>query len=107
MRKIQILIFLIAFKGFSQADTARAIIVDIRNEPKVNTAFVDTYTDYEYGYSIKKPKWLKVDNQLNLSMWGGTFPAVHNIVNAVLIVGYKKDKFKNYFTFNCYYKCKK
>ncbi len=103
MRKLQILIFLIVFKGFSQADTARAVIIESRNESKVDTAFVDSYTDYEYGYSIKKPKWLKVDNQLNLSMWGGTFPAVHNIVNAVLIAGYKKDKFKNFKDFQRIY----
>ena len=46
MRKLQILIFLITFKGFSQADTARAVIIETRNESKVDTVFVDTYTDY-------------------------------------------------------------
>ncbi len=102
MRKIQILIFLIAFKGFSQ-DTARAVIVDIRNESKVNTAFVDTYTDYEYGYSIKKPEWLKINESANLNMWGGTFPAVHDIVNALYITGFKKDKFKNFKDFQRIY----
>ena len=36
-------------------------------------------------------------------MWGGTFPAVHNIINAVLIASYKKEKFKNFKDFQRIY----
>lgn len=36
-------------------------------------------------------------------MWGGSFPAVHNIANALYITGFKKEKFKNFKDFQRIY----
>lgn len=96
--KYTFLFFLLPFFSFAQVDTVRAVAIQ-ENKSKIDTVETKTYVDYEYGYSIDKPKWLKVNRELPLNRYGGTMPAVEEIVNAIMITGLKKNRFQNFEDF--------
>ena len=84
------------FQSNAQVDSA-AVVVE--NE----VVETDSYIDYEYGYEIKKPDWLKIRETGNLRVWGGGFPKVNGIENAVYIAGYKKSEFESFKDFQRIY----
>ncbi|MGV3458899.1 MAG: hypothetical protein ACO1N9_00445 [Flavobacterium sp.] len=82
--------------SFAQTDTTTSVTIDSHIISDIASS---DYTDYEYGYSIIKPEWLKVRESGDLSMWGGTLPAVEGIENVIYVKGYKKDRFKSFDEF--------
>lgn len=58
-----------------------------------------TRIDSVYNYQVKIPGWLKVFDKGPSTIFGGTFPAVNGIENAVSIRGYTKTEFKSFAEF--------
>ena len=93
----KLILFLLFFSTsvvFSQIDSTKTIKENLKN---------DVYNDVSKGYSIEKPSWLKLMNTNNPDLWGGIFPALHGIENAVLITGFDKSKFKDFEDFEYTY----
>lgn len=55
-----------------------------------------TYVDSTFGYKTKVPKWLNLKETGNDKVWGGTFSSIGGIENAMMIQGFKKNKFKSF-----------
>lgn len=96
--KYTFLFFTIPFISLAQVDTTRVVVIQ-ENKSKIDTVETKNYVDYEYGYSIEKPKWLKIIRELPLNRYGGTMPAVNGIENAIMITGLKKNRFKSFDDF--------
>ena len=96
--KCILLFIIIPFFSFAQVDTVRAVIIK-ENKSKIDTVETKNYTDYENGYSIEKPKWLKINRELPLNRFGGTMPAVEGIQNAIMITALKKNRYENFNDF--------
>jgi hypothetical protein len=95
MRKLFLFLLLFSINGvFSQIDSTKTVKDSLKN---------DIYNDVSKGYSIEKPSWLKLMNTNNPDLWGGLFPALHGIENAVLITGFDKSKFKSFQDFEHIY----
>ena len=54
------------------------------------------YIDSTFGYKVKVPEWLTLRETGNDRVWGGTFPAIEQIENALMIQGFEKTKFKSF-----------
>ena len=93
--KYIILFFLFPIYCVSQVDSTSTQI----KEQKIDTRETSIHTNNEYGFSITKPKWLKINTALPNNRFGGTMPAVNEIVNAIMITGLKKNKFENFEDF--------
>lgn len=52
------------------------------------------HIDSTYGFKITIPKWWHI-RETPLNMFGGTFPAVDSIENALILKCFNKDAFKN------------
>lgn len=52
------------------------------------------HTDNSYGFTITIPKWWRI-RETPPYLFGGTFPAVNSIENALIFKCFKKDKFKD------------
>ncbi|KGO94814.1 hypothetical protein Q766_01485 [Flavobacterium subsaxonicum WB 4.1-42 = DSM 21790] len=71
----------------------------------VNTSSADTLkisSHKEFGYSIKPPVWFKEKISQD-NIYGGTFPAIDQIENAVIITGFKKTDFTSFEDFTRIY----
>ena len=53
------------------------------------------HVDSISGYSLVIPKWWKIRETPNESLFGGTFPAVDEIQNALIFKAFNKSEFKN------------
>lgn len=56
------------------------------------------YTDSLSHYEIEIPKWFNVINTNSNIVFGGTFPDIDNIKNAIIISPYKKETFDSSFS---------
>ncbi|WNH09925.1 hypothetical protein [Thalassobellus suaedae] len=54
------------------------------------------YIDSAFGYKVKVPDWITLRETGNDRIWGGTFPAIEQIENALMIQGFEKTKFKSF-----------
>lgn len=54
------------------------------------------YIDSIFGYKINVPEWLSLKETGNDNIWGGTFPPIDNVENALMIQGFEKAKFKSF-----------
>ena len=54
------------------------------------------YVDSTFGYKTEVPEWLNLRETGNDKVWGGTFPAIDGIENAMMIKGFKKSEFKSF-----------
>ena len=52
------------------------------------------HIDSTYGFQITIPKWWHI-RETPLNLFGGTFPAVDSMENALLFKSFKKDEFKD------------
>jgi len=52
------------------------------------------HIDSTYGFQITIPKWWHI-RETPLNLFGGTFPAVDSIENALLFKSFKRDEFKD------------
>jgi len=57
------------------------------------------YVDSTFQYACKVPSWLNLLESGNDAVWGGTFPAVDGVENALIIIGSSKDKFESFDQF--------
>lgn len=99
MKNILKLGFLLFFINSFSQDTIKAVSVNYN--PKLNTD--GEYIDYAYGYSIQKPTWLNIKETGNPKLWGGTFPPLRGIENAVYITGFQKSEFTSFKDFQRIY----
>lgn len=53
------------------------------------------HIDSTSGYSIIIPLWWKIRETPNTSLFGGTFPAIDNIENALIFKAFNKSEHKN------------
>lgn len=56
------------------------------------------HTDSVYGFQISVPAWWDI-KETPPDFFGGTFPAINGIENALIFKCYKKDQFKDMKTF--------
>jgi len=56
------------------------------------------YTDSLSHYEIEVPKWLNVINTNSNIVFGGTFPDIDNIKNAIIVSPFEKGDFDNSFS---------
>ena len=54
------------------------------------------YVDSTFGYKLNVPDWLSLKETGNDRIWGGTFPPIDKIENALVIEGFEKSKFKSF-----------
>ena len=54
------------------------------------------YVDSTFGYKTEVPKWLNLRETGNDRVWGGTFPSIDGIENAMMIKGFDKSEFKSF-----------
>ncbi|MGB0868939.1 MAG: hypothetical protein ACPGSD_05025 [Flavobacteriales bacterium] len=54
------------------------------------------YIDSTYGYKTEVPNWLNLKETGNDRIWGGTFPSIKGIKNALLIKGFDKSEFNSF-----------
>jgi len=52
--------------------------------------------DSTFGYKTEVPKWLNLKETGNDKVWGGTFPSIDGIENAMMIKGFDKSEFKSF-----------
>ena len=52
------------------------------------------HSDSISGYSLIIPKWWKIRETPNTSLFGGTFPAIGNIQNALIFKAFDKSNYK-------------
>ena len=57
------------------------------------------HVDPNFGYRIVIPKWWRIRETPNVFMLGGTFPAVDEIENALMLKAYDKGSFEDYSDF--------
>ena len=57
-------------------------------------SFSQTHVDSTYGFKVVVPEWWNI-RETPTNMFGGTFPAIDSIENALLIKSFKKGKFKD------------
>jgi len=54
------------------------------------------HIDSTFGYKVDVPDWLSLKETGNDRVWGGTFPRIEKIENALMIQGFEKTKFKSF-----------
>jgi len=113
MKKIQIKLFLfftLAFISsnfiYGQNDTIRKNFNDTEDLNRIiaeNKITDVMYVDSTFSYSVIIPSWLSLMETGNNELWGGTFPKIIDIENALLIKGFKKDEFTSFNEFKEFY----
>ncbi|MCI5056206.1 MAG: hypothetical protein MRY83_08860 [Flavobacteriales bacterium] len=57
------------------------------------------YENKEIGLKVEIPEWLNLKETGNKNLWGGTFPALDGIENALMISGFDKTEYKSFEEF--------
>ena len=103
--KLTLLTLFIAFNTFilkAQNDTinrSHKYIDDLKSQVKTDKTDSLVYLDSTFGYKVEVPKWLTLIETGNDKIWGGTFPAIKGIENAMMImmiIGFEKSEFKSF-----------
>lgn len=104
MKKIVMLFIIISFQvSFSQTDSIQKIensrhgnlvaylyeLRQIQGEDNIE------HTDSTRNYKINIPLWWKIRETPNGDLFGGTFPPVKGIENALLLKSFPKEQFQN------------
>ncbi len=107
--KLILLTLLIALNTYvlkAQNDTINRKYKNIENlKSQVKTNKIDflVYVDSTLGYKAEVPKWFTLIETGNDKVWGGTFPAIDGIENAMIIKGFEKSEFKSFDHFTAIY----
>jgi hypothetical protein len=62
------------------------------------TSYSQSHVDSTYGYKIVVPQWWNI-RETPPNMFGGTFPAIESIENALLFKSFEKAKYKSFADF--------
>lgn len=57
------------------------------------------YENMEIGLKVEIPEWLNLKDTRNEKLWGGTFPVLDGIENALIISSFDKTKYKSFEEF--------
>jgi len=57
------------------------------------------FVDSLYQYQVKIPKWLTINEDVDLNVFGGTFKSTDNTINSIYIYGFPKSNFKSFNEF--------
>lgn len=71
-------------------------IEDLKSQVKAGGIENLVYLDRTFGYKTEVPKWLNLRETGSDKTWGGTFPAIDGIENAMMIKGFEKSAFKSF-----------
>lgn len=69
---------------------------DLKSQIKKDEIESLVYVDSTFGYKTEVPKWLNLRESGNDRVWGGTFPSIDGIENAMMIKGFDKSEFKSF-----------
>jgi len=69
---------------------------DLKSQIKKDSIEFLTYIDSTFGYKVEVPKWLNIRETGSDKVWGGTFPEIDGIENAIMIKGFDKSEFKSF-----------
>lgn len=69
---------------------------DLKSQIKKDSIESLTRVDSTFGYKTEVPKWLNLKETGNDRVWGGTFPSIGGIENAMMIKGFDKSEFKSF-----------
>lgn len=97
-----ILIIFIALNSFVAKAQNDAIHRNYKNTKDLKTQIEKDsiksliYIDSTFGYKTEVPKWLNLRETGSNKVWGGTFPEIDGIENAMMIKGFDKSEFKSF-----------
>ncbi len=69
---------------------------DLKSQIEKDTVESLVYIDTTFGYKVDIPKWLYLRETEHCNIWGGTFPAIDGIENAMMIKGFDKSEFQSF-----------
>lgn len=83
----------------AQNDTIRKTYKDaeeLKSQLNKDKLELLVYRDGNYGYKTAVPKWLTLLETGDKGIWGGTFPEIDGVKNAIMIKGFQKSEFKSF-----------
>jgi len=101
MKLIPILIILLLYSFISKAqnDTIQKKYKDTNDlNSQIKKYKIESlvYIDSTLGFKVLVPEWLTLRETGNDKIWGGTFPPVDKIENALMIRGFDKNEFNSF-----------
>lgn len=101
MKLILLTLFIVlnTFSSKAQSDTINKEYKDtedLKAQIKEDEIESLVYVDSTFGYKTEIPKWLNLRETGNDNVWGGTFPSIEGIENAVMIKGFEKSEFNSF-----------
>jgi len=106
-RDYLILLFLLAtLSCAAQTDTIQSKydnIEDLKEQTEQNEIIDLEYVDSTFSYRAIVPDWLTLIETGSPTIWGGTFPKVDGVENALLVKGFSKSEFKDFNDFKDVY----
>ena len=97
-----ILLLLAVLNCTAQTDTIQRKydnIEDLKDQVEQNEIVDLDYIDSTFSYRTIVPDWLTLMETGNPTIWGGTFPKIDGIANALLVKGFAKSEFKDFNKF--------
>lgn len=99
---ITIVLIIIGNNSFSQTDSTKVentnhtnLVAYLYELQQISGIDNIEHTDSTSGYSLVIPLWWKIRETPNSSLFGGTFPAIDEIENALLFKAFDKTKYEN------------
>jgi hypothetical protein len=100
--KLILMIFFIVFNSCgskAQNDTINKSYKDAEDlKSQIDKYEIETLirVDSTFGYKTEVPEWLYLTETGNDKVWGGTFPSIGGIENAMMIKGFDTSEFKSF-----------
>ena len=110
LRKIVLfcIVSMISTKGFSQKtkDTVYVnyeSVNDLLDKTQRAEVTLHLFRNEQFGYEVNIPAWLALKETGESNFFGGTFPAVKGVENALLVTAFSNERFKSFDEFEYIY----